>query len=180
METLRLFPAVVTIPRWAGKTRTDIEYNGKTYTLPADTYVSLNMNAVHYREAYWGPDVETFAPERWDANNQDSFLAQNKDMEGLIVPGLEFPTLHKPVRGAFAPFSDGGRSCVGKKFAQVEFTVMLAIIFRDYEVGLAKHTPGETVDQTVEKAWKALNDSTTLLALSLEGDIPLSFRKSRV
>ena len=35
MEMLRLFPAVVTIPKWTGQTEADIEYNSKTYTLPA-------------------------------------------------------------------------------------------------------------------------------------------------
>jgi hypothetical protein len=45
--------------------------------------------------------------------------------------------LFRPVRGAYIPFSDGQRSCLGRRFAQVEVLAMLAVIFKEYSVELA-------------------------------------------
>lgn len=45
--------------------------------------------------------------------------------------------LFKPAKGSFIPFSDGYRSCIGRRFAQVELLAVFAVIFRDYSVELA-------------------------------------------
>lgn len=50
-------------------------------------------------EEYWGPDVATFNPHRWDKRNTSSLLARYDGMEGLSSPGLEYNSIHKPVMG---------------------------------------------------------------------------------
>ncbi|KAI9883475.1 MAG: hypothetical protein M1823_004765 [Watsoniomyces obsoletus] len=45
-------------------------------------------------------------------------------------------TLYYPPRGAFLPFSEGARACLGRRFAQVEIMATLAIIFRYWSVEL--------------------------------------------
>ena len=137
----------------------------------------MHLNALHYRSDYWGPDVRSFVPERWDARNKESFLARNDGVEGLIAPGLEYNTLHKPIRGSYLPFSDGNRACIGKKFAQVEYVAILATIFRDYEVSLAKISPNESQEATEKRAWKVLGDSFSVITLTMQDDVPLYFRK---
>ncbi|MCJ1355146.1 MAG: hypothetical protein MMC33_005137 [Icmadophila ericetorum] len=45
--------------------------------------------------------------------------------------------LYRPPKGAYIPFSEGFRSCLGRRFAQVEVLAVLAVIFSQYSVELA-------------------------------------------
>jgi cytochrome P450 len=171
---------VVYIPKWTGHSSAEIDYDGKTIALPPETKINLGSYAMHYKHEYWGPDVREFVPERWDAKNEDSYLAQNKNMEGLTVAGLEYDTVHKPVRGAYLPFSDGHRSCIGKKFAQTEFVAVITLLFSEFEVSLAKTSPDESDESVRKRAWKALEDSCMELSLSMRVDVPLTFHRRKL
>ncbi len=63
-------------------------------------------------------------------------------------------TLFYPPRGAFLPFSEGARACLGRRFAQVEIMATLAIIFRHWSVELipdydtSRHRNGSTTNTT--------------------------------
>ncbi|GFF42675.1 cytochrome P450 3A9 [Aspergillus udagawae] len=174
LEVLRLYPPVVTVPKSTPETPSPLNYQGKQYLLPPRVNVNLNTNCLHYSEEYWGPEAATFYPQRWDARNQNSFLAKNASTPGLAAPGLEYPTIHKPVRGAFIPFSDGFRACLGKKFAQVEFIAALSVLFRDYKVELADDSPEARKD-----AERVLRESTSVLTLSMREDVPLRFQRRK-
>ena len=103
-------------------------------------------------------DLEEFRPERWllskspgtatdntdtdtdrPTNNNTLKPAENLDTEGIGVNlSADTPdTLFRPVRGAYLPFSDGYRSCLGRRFAQVEVLAVLAVLFQSYSVELA-------------------------------------------
>ena len=43
-------------------------------------------------------------------------------------------TFIEPEAGAFVPWADGPRECVGRKFSQVEFVAVLASLFQEYSV----------------------------------------------
>ncbi|KAL1960211.1 hypothetical protein VTO42DRAFT_8754 [Malbranchea cinnamomea] len=177
METLRLFAPVVSVPKSTGSSPSSIVVDGKPYILPLNTDINLNCDVAHHRRDYWGPDAFSFVPERWDARNTESFLAKNEGLSGLVAPGLEYNTLHKPIRGSYLPFSDGYRACLGKKFAQVEFVAALAVIFRDYEVTPAKVSPGESDEEAMKRALKILNNTVSILTLGMVDDAPLCFRR---
>lgn len=179
MEILRLFPPVVSIPKSTGPSPSTILFNDQTYVIPPHTQISLSCSALHYRSDYWGPDVQSFIPERWDVRNKESFLAQNEGVQGAAGPGLEYDTLHKPIRGSYIPFSDGNRACIGKKFAQVEYVAALAVIFRDYEVGLANISPDESDEGAERRAWKIVNGSWSVVTLNMIEDVPLSFWRAQ-
>ncbi|KAE8142664.1 cytochrome P450 [Aspergillus pseudotamarii] len=176
LETLRMYPPVTGIPRWTGDSAVNITYHNQSYLLPPHVYVNLNASGLHYSQEYWGPDAAVFDPKRWDKQNTESFLAKNAG-EGLTGPGLEYDTIHKPVRGSYIPFSDGFRACVGKKFAQVEFVVAVAIIFRAYRVMLAKPSERETEDDIRRRTDRVLGESTSFITLSMRDEIPLLFQK---
>ncbi|KAL2864323.1 cytochrome P450 [Aspergillus lucknowensis] len=172
LETMRLYPPIVTVPKWTGNTARTVRYQGRDLVLEPGVNISLNMNGLHYSEEYWGPDAGTFSPQRWDKNNKESFLARNDNLPGLNAAGLEYPTIHKPVRGAYVPFSDGIRACLGKKFAQVEVVIALTVILRRYRVELIrKDNEGRMF------AEKALEGSYSVIALAMKEDVPLVFQE---
>jgi cytochrome P450 len=151
-ETLRLLQPIVNIPKSTAPGRPQqLTLNGEQYTIPGGTHIFLSC-AVHRNPKYWPVstesstaegvrDVDCFRPERWlvNAKNGDDFVDINYDEEDLRGPSGEDTSsqLFKPEKGAYIPFSDGFRSCIGRRFAQVEVLAVLAVIFAQYSVELA-------------------------------------------
>jgi cytochrome P450 len=151
-ETLRLLQPIVNIPKSTAPGRPQqLTLDGEQYTIPGDTHILLSC-AVHQNPKYWPApstasdaddvrDVDRFRPERWlaAAKNNDDFVDINYDEEDLRGPSGEDTSsqLFKPVKGSYIPFSDGFRSCIGRRFAQVEILAVLAVIFTQYSVELA-------------------------------------------
>ncbi|XP_075986643.1 cytochrome P450 4V2-like [Anticarsia gemmatalis] len=104
-ESLRIIPVAPLAPRSIDK---DVEL--KNYTIPAGSQCVLMMYGIH-RDPVWGPDADQFRPERW----------------------LEPDTLPDTAK-AFAGFSIGRRSCVGKIYAMTSLKVSLVHLVRKYHV----------------------------------------------
>jgi len=104
-------------------------------------------------------DLEEFKPERWlldscptttmnpPTNNKNSSnghanghhhldKAEADDL-GVNTAADTAADLFHPPRGAYIPFSEGFRACLGRRFAQVEVLAVLAVIFTHYSVELA-------------------------------------------
>ncbi|KAJ6144095.1 hypothetical protein N7470_007990 [Penicillium chermesinum] len=118
LETMRMYPPAPVILRTTAQDAEPLQHEGGAVMLPPGSHVCFNITSLHYNTEYWGPDASKFEPSRWDRRNRDSFLAQNEDRPGNVAAGLEYPTIHRPIRGSYIPFSDGLRACLGKKFAQ--------------------------------------------------------------
>lgn len=207
-ETLRIVPSVVNIPK-STKTAQQLTMDGRKVTVPANTNISLVTVSTHRNPKYWptarpedadpndpdANDLHQFKPERWllSANAPASTTSNNPD-DGLDAP-LTASTLFSPVRGAFIPFSEGPRSCLGRRFAQVEILAALALIFCDYSVELdvSEWTSLEEVEK-VPKGSQARKDiwmkarkradylmtqgMGTLITLKMkEGNVPLRIVK---
>jgi cytochrome P450 len=113
-ETLRLFP-----PAWAmgREALEDVELGG--YRVPKGTHLWLAPWVTH-RDARWYADPEAFRPERW--------------FDGELERSLP--------DGAYHPFGLGPRSCIGKRFAELEAVLVLATVAREHALRLS---PGETL-----------------------------------
>lgn len=95
-ETLRLIPPIWQIPRIA-KEDVIIDNN----YIPKGSFVILSPYATHRRKDIYS-DPEKFIPSRWTKEFKDN------------LPN-----------GAYFPFSDGSRRCIGEQFALIELKVIL-------------------------------------------------------
>ncbi|KAH7118892.1 cytochrome P450 monooxygenase-like protein [Dendryphion nanum] len=152
-ETLRLLQPIINIPKSTAKNSPQsLNIKGQQYIIPGGSQVYLSC-AVHRNPRYWPapvnppspeddprPDTDRFRPERWlESAPTEAFVDINYDDEELRGPSGEdtSASLFKPVKGSYIPFSDGYRSCIGRRFAQVEILAVLAVIFSQYSVELA-------------------------------------------
>ena len=107
-ETLRMFPPVNAIPKYT--INGDQMLLGKYY-IPKNTSVHFDTIHLHRNPKYWGSDVETFNPSRFDGRLVTKKILQNDCYD--IVTGVGYDKIKMPVRGAFVPFSEGSRACLG-------------------------------------------------------------------
>ncbi|KAL6823717.1 cytochrome P450 [Trichoderma camerunense] len=154
-ETLRLVPAVSEIPK---KISPDADesfvMDGTRYVIPKDTGISLVTVSTHVNPRYWPTrpskitpgksNILDYDPTRWfqtkeKKDGQGSEVvagADSEDFGGFQGSDIN-AQLFKPERGSYIPFSDGARSCLGRRIAVVEIIAALAVIFRSYSIELA-------------------------------------------
>jgi cytochrome P450 len=180
-ETLRLLQPIINIPKSTPPGRPQpLNIGGQQYMMPAGTHVFLSA-AIHRNPKYWpapadgsskdgSPDVDKFRPERWlvDTKLNTDFVDIAYDDEELRGPSGEDTSaeLFKPVKGSYIPFSDGFRSCIGRRFAQVEIIAVLAAIFSQYSVELA--VDDFASDEEVEKMPKGGKERRELYKLATD------------
>lgn len=80
---------------------------------PMGTVLSVPSYTLHHDPVIWGENVEVFDPDRWVSER----LTQRQKM-------------------AFNPFSHGPRACVGQNVAMMELQLILATLFRRYDLVL--------------------------------------------
>jgi cytochrome P450 len=113
-EALRLYPSA-----WAMGREVVQEVTLRGERLAPGTQLMASQWAMH-RDPRFFPNPEAFLPERWS-------------------DGLK----RKLPRGAFFPFADGPRVCIGAHFALMEAALVLAPIVRRWQLELL---PGERLE----------------------------------
>lgn len=201
-ETLRMIPAVTGIPKKTVKDSPQpLNVNGHDYVIPGDTFISLDVPGAQNNPKYWptrpdisalppGNDLDQFKPERWivDGNNQaaDPINATEQASPRTADAG---PSLFKPAGGAFVAFSEGQRSCMGRRFAQVESISIVAALMHTHSVELAVDEFAD--DEHVaampwggperQEVWqKAADKAVNVLTSGLGSIITLQMRKGHV
>jgi benzoate 4-monooxygenase len=81
------------------------------------TVLSVPAYTIHHSTAIWGPDADSFRPERFATDN-----------------------LTEEQKAAFIPFSYGPRSCVGRNVAEMELALIVSTVFSGYEFELREET----------------------------------------
>jgi len=137
-ETLRMFPPVNIVPKQAAEScvLTTTNNSGEiiTVAIPKGSYITLRIISLHYNPKYW-EDPLSFKPARFNG---------------------DWP------RDAFLPFGGGARSCLGRRFAELEFIVAIVMLVRRYRI-IVKDEPqfaGETFEQRKERVLRAKNGLT--------------------
>ena len=108
LETIRLFPPVAAIPKCT--TNGDQLLLGK-YFIPKDSTIAFDCIHLHRNKEYWGNDPEEFNPSRFDGRNVTEKTEQIDT--GDTAQGANNEKIKMPVKGAYVPFSEGSRSCLG-------------------------------------------------------------------
>ncbi|KAJ3412270.1 hypothetical protein HDV05_001029 [Chytridiales sp. JEL 0842] len=121
-EAMRMNAPISLIPKWTGEQSQTLG----PFILPPRTGVNITTYGLHFNESAWGTDAETFNPSR--------FLS-----DPTSVPKSNWN------KDAHSPFSEGPRSCLGKKFAQVEFVCFLVMLAQRYTWRLQDGDIGEKV-----------------------------------
>ncbi|CAD0018746.1 unnamed protein product [Aureobasidium pullulans] len=212
-EELRLIPPVVGIPKCTLKDSPQpLTLSGRRVIVPEGTAVTLITVASHRNPKHWptlcGPnaseaeiekDLASWKPQRWilDPSKSNSTAAQkhaqqtaHSDSEEDIGGPQSSDTsshLFSPERGAFIPFSEGYRACLGRRFAQVEVLAVLAAIFREYsvELDLDKYASDEELAAMSEASrrstWdKAKSTAENLLQHGMGTIITIQMRTGKV
>jgi cytochrome P450 len=104
-EALRLYP-----PVWKAERQAIADDVVAGYRVPAGTLIGVTTHTLHRNPRYW-PEPERFDPGR--------FLGERS--EG------------RP-RCAYLPFGAGPRVCIGAAFAQMEGTIILAMIAQRFRL----------------------------------------------
>lgn len=200
-EQLRLIPPVIGIPKCTLKgSPQGLQFNGEHVTVPGGTYISLHTIGAHRNPKYWPhtseEDLSSFRPERWLLDDQKPNTNTEDDTyekeEGMDFDGPDkrpdtAASLFRPPRGAYLPFSEGYRSCLGRRFAQVEILAVLAVIFKHYsvELDIGEWMSDEEVkkaseEQIKEAHGKAEAKANWLLEYGMMTIITIQMRKEKV
>ncbi|KAI0960322.1 hypothetical protein AcW1_004865 [Taiwanofungus camphoratus] len=129
LETLRLFPPVIVIPKEAVEDTTLVTRNQAdepvSVPVPQGTILLIHTPGLHYNPRYW-EEPYAFKPER--------FLG-------------DWP------RDAFLPFSGGARSCLGRRFSETEGVAILTYLVAHYRIDVKEEPQfaGETFEERKER-----------------------------
>ncbi|KAL2126862.1 hypothetical protein VTI74DRAFT_11705 [Chaetomium olivicolor] len=211
-ETLRMMPPVTGIPKVVSIDHDQaITVDGQTHILPAGMSCTLLAVCAHRNPRWWPTkpsertgkehDLDDFLPERWYRSQSDLRTSTNSGKEeediddradyGGFQGSDVSSSLYRPVRGSYLPFSDGPRSCLGRRIAMVEMAAVLAVIFQRYSVELAvdgwasdaevermgREERRKLYKRAQEKSRETLRQADSVLTLKLHGGryVPVRF-----
>ena len=132
-----------------------------THVLPPNTSVSINVEGLHTDPKTWGPDALVWRPSRWLNPSQAEKTTNPRTIQESFID---------PDPGTFIPWADGPRSCVGRKFSQVEFVAVLTALFSQYRVRPVLQTGESEADGQNEL--QNMVDNSSIFAVTVQMNEP--------
>lgn len=169
LETLRLYPPIINLFKSTTTKPQVLTYRSQPLPLPPDTDIFLEAVSLHRNPKYWSPSSDTFIPSRW-LKDSTYTLPPNALSESPAHANLLCPQ-----KGSYIPFGAGMRSCLGKKFAQVEFCTIIAVLLRECSVELVDDEKGEVWEEKRKEALECLDRRRTIIALRMLGKVKVRF-----
>lgn len=161
LETLRLFPPIMAIPKRTNSDPQSIRVGDRTIIIPPKTFVTPGPLAIQTLPEYWDEPLE-WRPQRWIANKSSSGRKPSASPDQLF----ESEEILTPRQGTYLPWSDGPQNCPGLKFSQVEFVAVLATLLQNHRLSVVLNHR-ETLEQGHARAMAASQDCDMLLLLRL-------------
>lgn len=146
LETLRLFPPIMSLPKWTKERSQTINVGEKVLVIPPGVGTSPNLLAMHTHPKYW-KDPLVWRPSRW-------IVGDSRHRPG---PQLGGEDLWTPPAYTYFPWSDGPQNCPGAKFSKVEAVAVLACLLKSHRLGIKKG-PGEGGEAARERVIECIND----------------------
>ncbi|KAE9375772.1 cytochrome P450 monooxygenase-like protein [Stipitochalara longipes BDJ] len=203
-ETLRLMPPVIDIPKIVRGAPQPLTFGGKTVSVPTSTMIHISAVGVQRNPRYWPSspsklsnkthDLDDWVPERWLSSakkgTETTTSNENGSEDGENTTTFDTSDgLLVPPKGVFIPFAEGARACPGKRFAQVEITAVLAVIFKTYslELDVSEWVSDAKIDKmsrdsrrvvyqkAMTKARKLIAASQSEIFLQMRGNYPVRF-----
>lgn len=211
-ETLRLMPPVVEVPKMVNAAQDQvITLDGEKHTLPSKMYIGINVTSVQRNPRYWpskpskvglgdAPDLNDWVPERWfrpslkdEQSIKEAVATEDIDSGDAIAEPDTNGQLFRPIRGSFVPFSDGARSCLGRRIAQIEIIATLAVLFQQYSVEnavddwasdeeverMTKEEKEDVYRKATERSRQTLRGASSIITLKLHGGKSVPVRMVR-
>ena len=145
------------MPRTTGLHSQTLTMQNTTHALPPNTSVSINVEGLHTDPKTWGPDALDWRPSRWLRPSQAEKATNPRTIQESFI---------EPDPGTFIAWADGPRSCVGRKFSQVEFVAVLAALFSQYRVRPVLRA-GE-MEADGQKELQNMVDNSAIFAITLQ------------
>ena len=167
-ESLRMYPPGLSIPKVATTNCEIIGSDGTAYYIPKDAIINLEIQAMQMNPLIF-PNPNEFQPNRWIPKKNDENIAiTGVDTNISKASSASSTTRFDEVNDIsnFAAFSLGGRSCIGRRFAQIEIIVTLAMISMKYQIF---QPAGVTKEELLEVKH--------VLTISPKNDIGLIFKE---
>lgn len=194
-EALRLFSVIPILPKCVPPDGSwlSISVKGKLHPLPPNTIALINTSATHRHPTYWPKRPLSMDEDKraWkDITNdprQRPFAVADFDPSRWMETGNTDETdsgtgnFLKPRPGTFIPFSEGGRGCLGRRFALVEVCAVISTLFKTHSVELVTDTGGGLDAQAAwleacRRAALALSEGTKFdMSLRVVTDVPIRF-----
>lgn len=146
LETLRLYPLIMSLPKWTKDRSQTIQVGEKTLVIPPGVGTSPHLLAVHTHPKYWTDPFE-WKPSRWIIDGKENATGSMEICEEIWTP----------LPHTYFPWSSGPQNCPGEKFSKVEAVAVLATLLKTHRLGV-KQRPGETRDAARERAIKCTNN----------------------
>lgn len=90
------------------------------FHLPPHTNVGMSAPLIHRNQSIYGPDADSFRPERWLESSPDQLRAMDR---------------------SFFVFGHGSRTCIGKNISMMEMGKLVPQILRKFDVEWASEKP---------------------------------------
>ncbi|KAL6415740.1 benzoate 4-monooxygenase cytochrome p450 [Ilyonectria robusta] len=90
--------------------------------IPAGTAVGINPYVVGRNKGIWGDDADTYRPERWLQNEDETDIGYKERLRLYNASDLTF--------------GGGSRICIGRNLAQLEVYKIVATLIRRYDISL--------------------------------------------
>ncbi|TGO50596.1 hypothetical protein BCON_0180g00220 [Botryotinia convoluta] len=136
-ETIRVFGVLPFIPKTTGPVAQALTLHERTFTVPANTLILINTSATHRNPKYWPSSSSVPSPDKTKQRTENPLHPVEiwKPWENWLDEASR--KLKRPDPGTYISFSSGARECIGKRFAQVEISAILARLLKTHSVELA-------------------------------------------